>query len=200
LYQARCAVYGTEPNSGVLTALRHGLRELRVAGGFTDHDMLPLADLLLCGGQADPCDLTTEALFDEWCAEAKCLRPQVAAVCRRIARLDFTRAMHRWGNRPRSGLRSHGAVSLAKVLERNTTVAEVRLDRNKIGAYGAAALGRSLAQQSSPGVKVLRLRGCSIGERGARALAEHLICPGINLAQEFASRTLLDYPDPLGPR
>lgn len=51
-----------------------------------------------------------------------------------------------------------------------------------------------------PGVKVLRLRGCSIGEQGARALAEHLICPGIDLAQEFASRTLLDYPDPLGPR
>jgi len=50
------------------------------------------------------------------------------------------------------------------------------------------------------GVKVLRLRGCSIGERGARALAEHLICPGIDLAEEFASRTLLDYPDPLGPR
>ena len=90
-------------------------------------------------------------------------------------------------------------MSLAKVLERCRTVSEVRLDRNKIGSYGAAALGRALAG-TTHGVRVLRLRGCSIGERGARALAEHLICPGIDLAREFASRTLLDYPDPLGPR
>mmetsp|Transcript_31914 Transcript_31914/g.71886 ORF Transcript_31914/g.71886 Transcript_31914/m.71886 type:complete len:167 (-) Transcript_31914:615-1115(-) len=51
LYLSRCAAYGVHhPNAGVLTALRHGLRELRVAGGFTDHDMLPLADVLLAGG------------------------------------------------------------------------------------------------------------------------------------------------------
>ena len=161
LYQARCAFYGTDPNSGVLTALRHGLRELRVAGGFTDHDMLPLADLLLCGGPADPSDQASEALFQEWCAAAQCTRPQVSSVVRRFTRLDFTRAMHRLGNRPRSGLRSHGAVSLAKVLERNATVNEVRLDRNKIGAYGAAALGRALAHTSKHGEGYLYFE-CSI--------------------------------------
>eukprot|EP00613_Pedinella_sp_CCMP2098_P073685 CAMPEP_0171932188 /NCGR_PEP_ID=MMETSP0993-20121228/30156_1 /TAXON_ID=483369 /ORGANISM="non described non described, Strain CCMP2098" /LENGTH=48 /DNA_ID= /DNA_START= /DNA_END= /DNA_ORIENTATION= len=40
--------------------------------------------------------------------------------------------------KPRTGLRSHGAVSLAKVLERSRSVEEVRLNNNKIGAYGAA--------------------------------------------------------------
>ena len=42
-------------------------------------------------------------------------------------------------------------------------------------------------------------RSCGIGEAGARALCEHLISPGIDLTSEFGKRTLLDYPDPLGP-
>jgi hypothetical protein len=54
-YLQRCEAYSllntssNGPNAGVLTALRHGLREVRVQGGFTCHDMLPLADLLLVG-------------------------------------------------------------------------------------------------------------------------------------------------------
>ena len=93
--------------------MRHGLRELRVAGGFTDHDMLPLADLLLCGCAPDLLDRAAEQLFDEWCGSASCTRAQVASVVRRVSRLDFTRAMARVLGvyRPRSGLRSHGAVT-----------------------------------------------------------------------------------------
>jgi len=230
-----------------------------VAPGFTDHCMLPLADLFLCGTPARrhvhraPAPVTTgrarsmssdavsEGLFEQWCAEAGLPRASVASVVQRVERLDFSKAWHRttlpgglggvWPFRARvsRGLSSHGAVSLARVLERALHVAEVRLNGNKIGPYGAAALARALALQrrtlqaqaavaaaqaaetvrksggkpprlpSSPplgshgrgvGVTSLRLRGCFIGERGARALAEHLICPGIDLAREFASRSV----------
>jgi hypothetical protein len=118
LYLKRCSEYSTQPNSGVLTAFRHGLREVRVGGGFTDHDMLPFADVLLCG--SPPLDSSTATEYDLWCTEtgSGCTRSEVSSVVRRIERLDFTRSMSKINGIfvPRSGIRSHGAVSLAKVL------------------------------------------------------------------------------------
>ena len=83
--------------------------------------MLPLADLFLAGSSplppSQPPDAAEAELFGAWCAEAGCTRAQLAVVCRRVERLDFTRSMSRIKGvfRPRSGIRSHGAVSLAKV-------------------------------------------------------------------------------------
>lgn len=117
LYLKRCAEYSTQPNSGVLTTFRHGLREARVGEGFTDHDMLAFADVLLCG--SPPFDTASALEYDSWCKDtgSGCTRAEVASVVRRIERLDFTRSMSKINGIfvPRSGIRSHGAVSLAKV-------------------------------------------------------------------------------------
>lgn len=84
-----------------------------------------------------------------------------------ITRLDFAKRRLRGLNN--AGFGSHGALALAKILQSAEAVTEVFVERNRVGAYGATAL--FLAARN---VKVLRMRRCRLGERGALAFAAHV--------------------------
>ena len=145
-YIASCRFYGSTPNVGVLTCLRFTLPCLRTANQFRDTDMLALGEVLLrhCNGPL-----------------------------RYIKRLDFTVS----GKQPKqtgqaSGLQSHGAVALAKVLQVSEHLTEVRLQRNAVGPYGASAIFLACAHNRT--LHTLGMRQCRVGERGALVLAEAL--------------------------
>jgi len=149
-YMTACKFYGCQPNAGILTALRFSLPCLRTtsAGGFHDIDMLALTEVLLRHG--------TGAL-------------------QYVQRLDFSVSSGRDGRsyaHGKAGFQSHGAFSLAKVLqsEAGSYIKEVNLQRNQIGSYGASAL--FIASSSNPTLEKLVMRGCRIGERGALVFAE----------------------------
>lgn len=137
--------------------------------------MLPLSDTLLIGYSNGKANTPAgDELYNSWCAEANVSRSHVSSVVNRIRRLDFSIATRKMRGTlmPQLGIRSHGAVSLAKVLEVAESIEEIRLNNNKIGAYGAACIGRALSRPNH-GLKVLLMRGCYIGERGARG---SLVC------------------------
>uniref|UniRef100_A0A7S3L3E5 Uncharacterized protein n=1 Tax=Amphora coffeiformis TaxID=265554 RepID=A0A7S3L3E5_9STRA len=145
-YIASCRFYGSTPNAGILSCLRFALPCLRTADQFRDTDMLALGEVLLrhCNGPL-----------------------------RYIKRLDFTVS----GKQPKqtgqvSGLRSHGAVALAKVLQMSEHLTEVRLQRNTVGPYGASAIFLACAHNRT--LHTLGMRQCRVGERGALVLAETL--------------------------
>jgi len=144
-YLACCKLYSCDPNAGVLTALRYSLPTLRVSSNFHDQDMLSLCELLL--------HHSNHAL-------------------RHIARLDFTPATKEGRLHGQLGFKSHGAFTLSKVLQKSKFIKEVYLQRNRIGPYGAAAL--FAACSTNPSVRTLVMRRCLIGERGAKAFAEHV--------------------------
>lgn len=148
-YIATCKFYGCESrsNAGVLTTLRFALPSLRVSGDFHDADMLALAEILLRYGNGP---------------------------LRFIKRLDFSRSakegkIHGQG---KAGFRSHGALTLSKVLQSTVFVEEVRLQGNRLGPYGASALFLACSQNRT--IKRLSMRQCLIGERGGLAFAELL--------------------------
>jgi hemolysin III len=157
-YLACCQFYGgRHPNAGVLTTLRFSLPSLRVVGSFQDADMLALAELLLryCNGPL-----------------------------RYISRLDFGMTSHHRRHaasgpahhhhyRQAMGFRSHGALSLAKVLQQTRHVREVIVSRNRIGTYGASALFVACSQ--NPSIRSLHLRRCRVGERGALAFCDYCV-------------------------
>ena len=101
---------------------------------------------------------------------------------RHVTRLDFTvagregkdRGYYGGGGSNRRGVRSHGAHALSEVLAVSRHVAEVRLDRNRIGPYGAAAVFAAVGENPHGRLRTLRMRGCRIGERGARAFVEEV--------------------------
>jgi len=78
------------------------------------------------------------------------------------------------------GLRSHGAVAVANMIAHSSTIVEVRLDRNKIGSFGAEALAAAFKTNQS--VQRLLMRRCAIGERGAVAFANHALANDNSLA------------------
>jgi hemolysin III len=155
-YLRACQLYSTQPNSGVLTTIRYHLPALRVSGPFHDADMLALAELLL---------------------------RYINGPLSYVRRLDFARASKegRAAN-GKFGFRSHGALALAKVLSMAHYVQEVRMQRHKIGPYGASAL--FLAANQNASLRSLVLRRCQIGERGAIAFAE-IICPSKECGLQF---------------
>ena len=46
------------------------------------------------------------------------------------------------------------------------------MQRNRIGPYGASAIFAACAK--NPTIKVVEMRGCGIGEKGALAFVEHI--------------------------
>lgn len=148
-YLHACQLYSTPPNSGVLTTIRFALPALRVAGPFHDADMLALGEVL-----------------------ARHLNGPLSYV----RRLDFSRASSEGKSYGRRGFRSHGALCLAKILTVSQHVEEVRLQRHRIGPYGAAVL--FMAAIKNPVLKSISLRRCRLGERGGLAFAE-IVCPSI---------------------
>ena len=142
-YMAACRFYGCGDriNAGVLTCLRFSLPSLRVTGDFHDSDMLALVELLL---------------------------RHANGALQFIHRLDFGRTEGPLNGK--RGFGSHGALTLAKVLQTTQHVKEVWLPRNFVGPYGASAL--FIACSSNPIIKKLVLRRCRIGEQGALVFAE----------------------------
>ena len=148
-YIATCKFYGcaSRVNAGVLTTLRFALPSLRVSGDFHDADMLALAEILLRYGNGP---------------------------LRFIKRLDFSRSSREGKEYGQgiAGFRSHGALTLSKVLQSTEFVEEVRLQGNRLGPYGASAI--FLACSRNRTIKRLALRRCLIGARGGLAFAELL--------------------------
>eukprot|EP00668_Euglena_longa_P041096 GGOE01054078.1.p1 GENE.GGOE01054078.1~~GGOE01054078.1.p1 ORF type:complete len:461 (+),score=104.40 GGOE01054078.1:114-1496(+) len=85
-----------------------------------------------------------------------------------IRKLDFSLA-----GKEGNGLRSGGAVALSKVLTMsNVEVVDLKIDRNRIGPYGAAVLAQAVPD--SP-VRILSMPLNFVGEAGAEAIAQHLL-------------------------
>jgi hypothetical protein len=151
-YIAACRLYGCADriNAGVLTAFRFSLPSLRVSGSFHDNDMLALVEVLL---------------------------RHANGALNHIQRFDFTFASKEGKQNNRVGFTSHGALSLAKVLQMTKHVQEVLLPRHRIGPYGGSAIFMACSQ--NPTITTLGMRRCRIGERGALAFAE-LLCSTTN--------------------
>jgi hypothetical protein len=144
-YMTLCQFYKVPYNAGVVTTLRFSLPSLRVSGSFHDLDMLAVVELLLRHAN-------TKLKF--------------------ISRLDFSIASKE-GRRFKSyrlGFTSHGALALAKVLQKTRYIRQVWLPRHRIGPYGASALFMACRDNST--IQTLNLRRCGIGERGAFAFCE----------------------------
>jgi hypothetical protein len=151
-YMCFCRFYKVGYNAGILTTLRFALPCLRVTGPFHDEDMLALVELLLRHGNG---------------------------ALNYISRLDFSiasREGRHWRNTKLVGFTSHGALALAKALQATKYIRQVFLQRHRVGPYGGAAI--FLACKTNPGIEVLNMRRCRIGERGAFAFCE--IIMGIN--------------------
>lgn len=146
-YVHACQLYSTTPNPGVMATLRLSLPAMRVAGPFHDVDMLALGEIMA--------------------------RHQNAHLSY-VARLDFSRASKEGRQFNYYGFRSHGAICLAKLLAHSKHIVEVRVQRHRIGPYGASAL--FLAASQNPVLRKLSLRRCRIGEKGSLAFAE-IVCP-----------------------
>ena len=146
-YISACHLFGAGDriNAGVLTTLRFSLPTLRVSGSFHDADMLALGEILL---------------------------PHCNSLLKYIKRLDFSIASREGKLHGRRGFRSHGAFTLSKILSSSENIKEVFLQRNKIGPYGSSAI--FIAAGTNPCLRTLVMRRCAIGERGARAFAEHV--------------------------
>lgn len=144
-YMYLCKFYNVSYNAGILTTLRFSMPSLRVAGSFHDLDMLALVELLLRHANH-------RLSF--------------------IRRLDFSLASKEGRKNPsyKLGFTSHGALALAKVLQKSKHIQQVWLPRHRIGPYGASAL--FLAARDNPTIQTLNLRRCRIGERGAFAFCE----------------------------
>ena len=162
-YAATCRIFGipNHLNPGVLTAFRYSLPTIRVSGNFFDADMLALAEVLLrhCNG-----------------------------ALRHVRRLDFTIAgregkgysrggfVTAGGGSGKKGIRSYGAYALSRVLKMSDYIEEVYLVGNRIGPYGASAIFDAASRNKA--LKILLLRGCRIGERGALAFVERILVDG----------------------
>ena len=86
---------------------------------------------------------------------------------RTLERLDFT------ANGSQTRFTSHGALALAKVLQQSEHIVEVRLNRNRVGAFGASSLFVACAH--NPNLRRLYMRRCRIGQRGALAFAQVVV-------------------------
>ena len=155
-YVSACHLYGCADriNAGVLTTIRFGLPTLRASGAFHDADMLALCELLLRHGHG---------------------------ALSHIRRLDFSIASKEGKLHGRRGFRSHGAYALSKVLQVNSSIEEVFMQRNRVGPYGATAL--FLAASSNPVLRLLVMRRCRVGESGAIAFAECIGTAGCRLKE-----------------
>lgn len=144
-YIAACRFYGCGDriNAGVLTTIRFSLPSMRLSGGFHDADMLALSEIMF--------RYANGALSF-------------------IHRLDFSLSSKEGHLHGRSGFRSHGALTLAKILQSAQYIKEVNVKRNRIGSFGASAL--FLACSSNQTLEKIGLEACRIGERGALAFAE----------------------------
>jgi hemolysin III len=156
-YTAACRFFGVgdRVNAGILTTFRFSLPSLRVSGSFHDADMLALAEILLRYGNGP---------------------------LKYIKRLDFSLSSKEGKLHGKAGFRSHGALTLSKVLQGAEYIEEVHLQRNRIGPYGAAAL--FIACSENAALKKIILRRCSVGERGALAFAEFVATSSVSGLRE----------------
>lgn len=145
-YYSACTLYNCSPNAGVLVAIRYSLPSMRVSGSFHDADMLALSELFISN---------------------------TAPLLHHVKRLDFSRASQEGKLHGIKGFKSHGAFALSRILQSSQHIEEVFLPRHKIGPYGAAAI--FAACQNNPTVKVLVLRRCLLGVRGAEAFAQAVV-------------------------
>jgi len=155
-YAYECSRYYVRPNPGIMTALRHRLPTIRPDGSFHDADMLALCEVLL-----RRCNDTEDGGLGH------------------VVRLDFGLAS-KFGTNPRigekrghRGFRSHGALTLSKVLLISKYIRELYLQRHRIGPYGGTALAIACSKNKS--LRVLSLRRCILGERGARAFVDYIV-------------------------
>jgi hypothetical protein len=123
-YMAVCRFFGVghRVNAGVLTTFRFSLPSLRVSGSFHDADMLALSEILLRYSNGP---------------------------LKYIKRLDFSLSSKEGKLHGKAGFRSHGALTLSKVLQGAEHIEEVLLQRNRIGPFGAAAIFIACADNSS---------------------------------------------------
>lgn len=142
-YRASCELYSTQVNPGVQASIRFSLPAMRVSGPFHDNDMLALCEILI---------------------------RHVNGPLAYIRRLDFSRASKEGKLNGKMGFRSHGAFCLAKVLTMSKHVEEVRLQRHRIGPFGSSAIFLAVSQNSA--LRLLTVRRCLVGEKGALAFAE----------------------------
>jgi len=154
-YIDECNRYDVRTNPGVLTSFRFRLPTIRPDGSFHDADMLALVEVLL-----RHCNDTS------------------AGGLSHIVRLDFGlaskygRDIRIVGSKKHRGFRSHGALTLSKVLLISKHIREVYLQRHRIGPYGGTALAIACSKNKS--LRVLSLRRCGIRERGARAFVDYI--------------------------
>lgn len=145
-YIGATQLYGcSHVNPGVLTAFRFSLPTLRVSGNFHDSDMLALSEVLF-----------------RHCNGA----------LKHIRRLDFSIAGRYGKLHGRKGFGSHGAFTLSRVLSISNHIEEVFVTKNQVGPYGAAALFAAICK--NPVLRILSMRKCNIGERGAFAFVEYM--------------------------
>jgi hypothetical protein len=155
-YRTACEFYRRDMNSGVLTTLRFHVPYLRVAPDFGDIDMLALAEILIrYSGDGQPLSY--------------------------IRRLDFSKRKLRG----HVGFGSHGALTLAKIMQAAPNITEVFLERNRIGPYGAAAI--FVAVGHHPHIHTIRMRRCRILEPGARAFAHYCLGPAASSSSSSKS-------------
>lgn len=146
-YIFACNFYGCPDrvNAGVLTTFNFSMPYLRVSGNFHDADMLALCDVLL---------------------------RHINGPLKYIKRLDFSLGSREGKLNGRTGFGSHGAFTLSKVLQKSLFVEELYLQRNRLGPFGATAIFKSIANNSS--IRKIIMRRCRIRERGAMAFVDHL--------------------------
>jgi hypothetical protein len=164
-YYSSCALYNCQPNPGVLVAIRYSLPSLRVSGSFHDADMLALSEVLI--------PYANTLLLSH------------------VKRLDFGRASLEGKLHGVKGFKSHGAFALSRVLLTSKYISEVFVQRHRIGPYGAAAI--FAACQENPTVKILVLRRCLLGVRGAQAFAQCVVSKNCGLREVDLSNCRMGY-------
>jgi len=87
--------------------------------------------------------------------------------------------------------KSHGAFALSCVLLTPKYISEVFVQRHRIGPYGAAAI--FAACQENPTVKILVLRQCLLGVRGAQAFAQCVVSKNCGLREVDLSNCRMGY-------
>jgi hypothetical protein len=164
-YYSSCALYNCQPNPGVLVAIWYSLPSLRVSGSFHDADMLALSEVLI--------PYANTLLLSH------------------VKRLDFGRASLEGKLHGVKGFKSHGAFALSRVLLTSKYISEVFVQRHRIGPYGAAAI--FAACQENPTVKILVLRRCLLGVRGAQAFAQCVVSKNCGLREVDLSNCRMGY-------
>mmetsp|Transcript_40535 Transcript_40535/g.95204 ORF Transcript_40535/g.95204 Transcript_40535/m.95204 type:complete len:455 (+) Transcript_40535:164-1528(+) len=155
-YIELCRKYGTEPNSGVLVALRFSLHALRPTAKFFCKDVLPLADLVLALPQQTAhiksVDLSHARLRSHGAVVLSAILP-----ARKWEKLELK-------HNPIGG---HGARALLQALEANSHLQYLGLRGCSIGVAGAEALAALIAGQGAAQLAAVDVSVNHMGLHGA---------------------------------